>query len=88
MREILVVLQDTYSNADESIISLMATESSFLPGPVSRQIPPSIDRGQAYYWSYRWQLGEQESRAELGSGQGVTFESAADAIRWLLSADK
>lgn len=36
-----------------------------MPRPVSRTIPPSIDRGQAIYWSYSWWAGEEETRKAL-----------------------
>lgn len=35
----------------------------------------------------KWQADEDESVAELEAGQGVHFETAQDAIRWLLSDD-
>lgn len=46
-----------------------------------------LPREQEYYWSEAWQAGEQESRAELAAGRGVRFDTADDAIRWLLSDD-
>jgi hypothetical protein len=52
----------------------------FLP---ARWLPPD----QEYYWTEEWQAGERETRAELGAGHGMRFESAEDAIRWLLSDD-
>jgi len=58
-----------------------------MPWPVSRTIPPSIDRGQAIYWSYSWRAGEEETRKALAEAQGKTFPNAQEAIRWLLSDD-
>lgn len=52
-----------------------------------RTIPPAIDRGQAIYWTYAWQAGEEETRKALAEGQGKTFPNAQEAIRWLLSDD-
>lgn len=66
-------------------IALTATEVSPTSAPVSHTIPPAVDAGQAYYWRHAWQLGEQESRAELKAGLGQTFATAEKAIRWLLS---
>jgi hypothetical protein len=56
-----------------------------LPFSVSRRLPPAIAAGQAYYWSFIWQRDQQESLTALEEGQGVTFDTAQDAIRWLLS---
>ncbi len=58
-----------------------------MPSVVSHTIPPSIDRGQAIYWSYAWQAGEKETRKALAERQGRTFPNAQEAIRWLLSDD-
>jgi len=63
------------------------TDTPLMPLPVSRTIPPSIDRGQAIYWSYSWRAGEEETRKALVEGQGKTFSNAQEAIRWLLSND-
>ena len=63
------------------------TSVSLMPRSVSRTIPPSIDRGQAIYWSYSWRAGEEETRKALAEGQGKTFPNAQEAIRWLLSSD-
>ncbi len=63
------------------------TNVSPMPRSVSRTVPPSIERGQAIYWSYAWRAGEQETRKALAEGQGITFPNAQEAIRWLLSDD-
>jgi len=63
------------------------TNVSPMSCPASRTIPPSIDRGQAIYWSYAWRAGEEETRKALSEGQGKTFPNAQEAIRWLLSSD-
>ena len=77
---------DTSSNAVSRMTTLdpANTESSF-SGAFSRAFSPAINRSQAYYWSRIWQMGEQESRAELAAGHGRTFDTAEEAIRWLLS---
>ena len=43
---------------------------------------------QMYYWTWAWQVDERLAAAELARGEGREFESAADATRWLLSADE
>jgi len=84
-----VVLDATSGNATSTNrVGITVTEASRIKAPISHTIPPAIDRGQAYYWNHAWQLGEQESRAELAAGKGKTFENARDAIRWLLSDDQ
>lgn len=55
---------------------------------VARHLPPSIDAGQAYYWSRTWQRDQDEVLGELDSDDRVEFGRADDAIRWLLSADE
>ncbi len=64
-----------------------ATQVSPMSMPLSRALPLGLDRGQAYYWSQAWQSGEQETRAALAAGLGVSFSNAEEAIRWLLSDD-
>ena len=63
------------------------TDVLLMPWPVSRTIPPAIDKGQAIYWTYAWRVGEEETRKALAEGQGKTFPNAQEAIRWLLSDD-
>ncbi len=66
---------------------LDAAMMSEIPENVSRQIPPLLSQAQAYYWSHAWQLGEQESLADLQAGRFKTFTNADDVVRYLLSAD-
>jgi hypothetical protein len=40
---------------------------------------------QAYYWTPGWQADEAVAVAELARGEGVVFEDATAAIRWLTS---
>lgn len=68
-------------------VNINATELSRINAPISRSMPSMIDQGQAYYWSYAWQLGEQKVDEELAGGLGKTFDDPQDAIRWLLSGD-
>lgn len=51
------------------------------------RIPISIPSNQLYYWTRKWQEGEQEALREIEAGKGRRFESARDAIHWLLSDD-
>lgn len=66
-------------------------EQSLSPLPSSEYlvlIPGGwLPRDQEYYWSAEWQAGEQETRAEFAAGNGVRFDTAEDAIRWLLADD-
>ena len=55
--------------------------------PVRQGGPPLvIPESQEYYWTPEWQAGEREALAEIAAGQSKTFESAQDAVRWLLRA--
>ncbi len=54
----------------------------------ARPLPPAADAGEAYYWTNAWQAAQQESLDALERGEGVTFDDADDAIRWLLSSDE
>ena len=49
--------------------------------------PPVIPAGQEYYWTPEWQAGEREALAELAAGQGRTFDTVDDALRYLFSTD-
>jgi hypothetical protein len=46
-----------------------------------------VPASQLYYWKRAWQADEQCAMAELARGEGREFESATDAIRWLLADD-
>lgn len=50
-------------------------------------IPFSVSRRQLYYWTTRWQEDERAAMIELARGEGHVFETAADAIRWLLDTE-
>lgn len=54
----------------------------------SRRLPPAADAGEAYYWTHAWQAGQQEAVDAIERGEGITFENADDAIRWLLASDE
>jgi hypothetical protein len=38
------------------------------------------DRSQAYFWTPRWQKGEQEAEEDLRTGRVSTFENVEDLI--------
>ncbi len=87
MNSHLSVLIETTSTASEPSmrIDINSVELSSTSSPISQSVPPMIGKGQAYYWSYMWQKGEQEARAQLNAGESKTFDTADAAIRWLLS---
>jgi hypothetical protein len=43
-----------------------------------------LPRDQEYYWSEPWQAAERETLMTLAEGGGRDFESAQEAILWLL----
>jgi hypothetical protein len=43
----------------------------------------TVSEQQRYYWSREWQADERESVEALDRGEGVIFEGADEAIRWL-----
>ena len=43
----------------------------------------AIDRSQAYFWSQRWQKGEQEAEADLQAGRFQDFANLEDFIQSL-----
>jgi len=40
-----------------------------------------VDKGQAYFWTRRWQEGEREADDDIKAGQVRTFESAEELIK-------
>lgn len=67
---------------------LRSSEATVRPHPGAELLPPAIDAGEAYYWTHAWQAAQRESLDALERGEGITFDSADDAIRWLLSSDE
>lgn len=47
----------------------------------------AVDRRQAYFWTSRWQRGEQEAEEDLRSGRVSVFESVDDLIKDLTGED-
>jgi hypothetical protein len=64
--------------------SHMAHESWVKSRHLLTLLASSPSFSQAYYWSAAWQEAEKESREEYRRGEGVSFDSPADAIKWLL----
>ena len=89
MSRLTVVGTASTGSMEEAYIDtrLDQTDISPMPRLASRTIPPTIDKGQAIYWTYAWLAGEEETRKALAEGQGRTFPNAQEAIRWLLSDD-
>ncbi|MCA9922341.1 MAG: AbrB/MazE/SpoVT family DNA-binding domain-containing protein [Anaerolineales bacterium] len=48
----------------------------------------AIDRSQAYFWSKRWQAGEQAAQADIESGQTTRFDDIDDALEFLDNAEE
>lgn len=40
----------------------------------------AVDRSQAYFWTPRWQAGEQEAEEDLRVGRTRTFDTVDDLI--------
>lgn len=43
----------------------------------------AIDRSQAYFWSSRWQKGEQEAQDDIDNGRITRFDNIDDAFDFL-----
>lgn len=48
----------------------------------------AIDRSQAYFWTKRWQAGEQDAQTDIESGQTTRFDNVDDALDFLDSAEE
>ena len=48
----------------------------------------AIDRSQAYFWTKRWQTGEQEAQADIEGGNTTRFDNVDDALGFLDSAEE
>ena len=87
-----VTVQVSITQSDSTALCVDVTteiqsNTSPSPMPISRELPTSIEPGQAIYWTYKWRLAEAETRAELQQGLAQTFNDPRDAIKWLLGAD-
>ncbi|MDO8579118.1 MAG: hypothetical protein Q7R50_08095 [Dehalococcoidales bacterium] len=40
-----------------------------------------VDKGQAYFWTKRWQDGEKEASDDIKAGRVKTFDSVDDLIK-------
>lgn len=50
-----------------------------------RTAPLFVPRGQLYYWSNPWQVGEDDSLRDLAEGRFRTFPDGSAAAAWLLT---
>ena len=48
----------------------------------------TIDRSQAYFWSKRWQDGEQEAQDDIDNGRVYRFDNIDDALNSLDSDEE
>ncbi len=46
-----------------------------------------VDRNQAYFWTSRWQKGEQEAEADIEAGRVSHFDDVEEALDFLDSPD-
>lgn len=83
---VMEVTATASSNAVE--VAPTAVAWSSVPAGASTDVPPVLNRSQAYYWTHIWQQREREAVKELREGKSRVFADPADAIRWLLSDDE
>jgi len=43
----------------------------------------AIDRAQAYFWSSRWQAGEQEAQEDIENGRTTRFDNIDEELDFL-----
>jgi hypothetical protein len=77
----------TDASVTAGLLPVFAAASSNAAGQAPERMPASVPREQLYYWTYRWQEGIRQSRAELDAGEYRDFANPRDAIRWLLSEE-
>lgn len=81
--------ENTTASSTEVVMADSSSSLSRLPNADDWVLIPGgfLPRDQEYYWTEEWQAGERESRAELAAGRGHRFDTADEAIRWLLADD-
>lgn len=47
----------------------------------------AIPKDELFYWTRKWQAGEQESAEARAAGDVKDFATGREAVRWLLSED-
>lgn len=47
-----------------------------------------VDRSQAYFWTKRWQQGEQEAESDLQAGRYKDFDNIEDLLSELEAEDE
>jgi hypothetical protein len=69
--------------------AVVATQrvSSEAVSTMAKQTMITVPEEQRYYWSPAWQQAEAESRREHAAGKARRFETAEDAVAWLLDDD-
>lgn len=50
-------------------------------------MPAFIRHDELFFWEQEWQEGERESARERADGGLVTFDSATDLMKWLMTED-
>ncbi len=79
------VMQTTAAASNSAVP--VARSSTNSHSPIPRGMPTSVPTDELYYWSETWQAGEAETIDALARGEGQTFKTAKEAIRYLLSND-
>ena len=80
-------IQRTAAATNTSAVRVHAAPGSNISHPVAHDMPVSIPIDELYYWTEAWQVGENATRSAFARGEGQTFATARDAIRYLLAND-
>ncbi len=82
-----IEVMHTTAAASNSAVSVARSSETNNHSPIPRGMPTSVPTDELYYWSETWQAGEAETIDALARGEGQTFKTAKEAIRYLLSND-
>ena len=52
-------------------------------GEIVLRVKKLVDKGQAWFWSKRWQEGESEAEEDIRAGRLHRFDNAEDAVTFL-----
>lgn len=52
-------------------------------GEIVLRVKKLVDKGQAWFWTKRWQEGEAEAEEDIRVGRVYGFEGASEAIDFL-----
>lgn len=86
-----VLIPTNSANLTRWSIPVGTLETATIAGPRSAPEAPMVvfmNKEEAIYWSYQWQVGEKETRDNLDKGLGKKFKDGEEAIRWLLTVDE